>query len=62
MDLKSGKMMVRGSLRGSFRGSLKCKEKRKVIIRGSFRGSKNNVKILFKVWKRDKKIRKFGKK
>jgi hypothetical protein len=59
--LKSGKDMVRTTLRMTFRMTKGKTEKRKVMIRMTFRMTKHDVKILFIVRKWDKKIRKNGK-
>lgn len=59
--MKSGKNVVRTTLRRTFRRTKGKTEKRKVIIRRTFRRTKHDVKILFIVRKWDKKIRKNGK-
>lgn len=56
--LKSTKMIFRTTLRMTLRMTKRKTEKRKVMIRMTFRMTKYDVKILFNVWKRDKKIRK----
>ena len=61
MDLKSIKMMVRTTLRRTLRRTKGKTEKRKVMIRRTFRRTKHDIKILFIVWKWDKKIRKNSK-